>query len=81
MPPLGLDARRGTLGARPGEAIGALSISEPGSGSDAVSMSTRSKSSTSLMPPPTVSGIKIVEATRVRISVNSLRPSEEAVMS
>ena len=43
--------------------------------------STRSKSSRRLIPPPTVRGIKMVEATSVRISVNSFRPSTEAVMS
>ena len=43
--------------------------------------STRSKSSTVLMPPPTVRGMKMVDATSVRMSVNSLRPSAEAVMS
>ena len=43
--------------------------------------STRSKSSRVLMPPPTVSGIKMVEATRVSTSVKSRRPSAEAVMS
>ena len=44
-------------------------------------LSTRSKSSTLLMPPPTVSGMNTVAAVRVRISVNSARPSAEAVMS
>ena len=44
-------------------------------------LSTRSKSSSVLMPPPTVSGIKISLATRVRISVNSARPSKLAVIS
>ena len=43
--------------------------------------STRSKSSTVLMPPPTVRGMKIFDATSVRISVKSFRPSKEAVMS
>ena len=44
-------------------------------------LSTRSKSSTVLMPPPTVRGMKMVEATSVRMSVNRARPSAEAVMS
>ena len=43
--------------------------------------STRSKSSRLLMPPPTVRGMKMVEATAVRMSVNSFRPSKEAVIS
>ena len=43
--------------------------------------STRSKSSRLLMPPPTVRGMKMVAATSRRISVNSFRPSAEAVMS
>mgnify|MGYP000470725907 CR=1 FL=1 len=43
--------------------------------------STRSKSSSVLMPPPTVSGIKIWLATRRKISVNSPRPSTLAVIS
>ena len=43
--------------------------------------STRSKSSRLLMPPPTVRGMKMVEATAVKMSVNSFRPSKEAVMS
>ena len=42
---------------------------------------TRSKSSSVLMPPPTVSGMKISLATRVRISVNRARPSKLAVIS
>ena len=42
---------------------------------------TRSKSSTELMPPPTVKGMKMVAATSVRISVKRARPSAEAVMS
>ena len=44
-------------------------------------LSTRSKSSTVLMPPPTVSGINTLRAVSQRISVNSLRPSEDAVIS
>ena len=43
--------------------------------------STRSKSSSVLMPPPTVRGIKISPATRVRISVKRARPSKLAVIS
>ena len=43
--------------------------------------STRSKSSTLRMPPPTVRGMKISDATRRRISGNSPRPSAEAVIS
>ena len=43
--------------------------------------STRSKSSSVLMPPPTVSGMKISPATRRRMSVNRPRPSTLAVMS
>ena len=43
--------------------------------------STRSKSSTVLMPPPTVRGIKTVLAVSQSTSVKSLRPSAEAVMS
>ena len=43
--------------------------------------STRSKSSSVLMPPPTVSGIKIWLATSRKISVNRPRPSTLAVMS
>ena len=42
---------------------------------------TRSKSSSVRMPPPTVRGMKISEATRRRMSVNRFRPSTEAVMS
>ena len=42
---------------------------------------TRSKSSTVLMPPPTVSGMNILEATSVKISVKSCLPSKEAVIS
>ena len=44
-------------------------------------VSTRSKSSSVLMPPPTVSGMKMVDATRLSTSVKSFRPSLEAVMS
>ena len=44
-------------------------------------LSTRSKSSRLEMPPPTVSGMKMVDATSRSISVKSLRPSAEAVMS
>ena len=44
-------------------------------------LSTRSKSSSVLMPPPTVSGIKISLATRRRISVKIVRPSTLAVIS
>ena len=43
--------------------------------------STRSKSSSPRMPPPTVRGMKMAEATLVRISVKSFRPSWDAVMS
>ena len=43
--------------------------------------STRSKSSSVLMPPPTVRGIKISPATRVRMSVKRARPSKLAVIS
>jgi len=43
--------------------------------------STRSKSSSVLMPPPTVSGMKIWLATWRRISVKSPRPSTLAVIS
>ena len=44
-------------------------------------MSTRSKSSSVLTPPPTVRGMKISLATRVRMSVKRARPSALAVMS
>ena len=44
-------------------------------------LSTRSKSSSVRIPPPTVRGMKISSATRRRMSVNSFRPSAEAVMS
>ena len=44
-------------------------------------LSTRSKSSSVLMPPPTVRGMKISLATFVRISVKRARPSKLAVMS
>jgi hypothetical protein len=43
--------------------------------------STRSKSSSVLMPPPTVSGMNTSLATRVRMSVKRARPSKLAVMS
>ena len=43
--------------------------------------STRSKSSTVRMPPPTVRGMKTEEAASRRIPVNRDRPSAEAVMS
>ena len=43
--------------------------------------STRSKSSTELMPPPTVRGMKMVAAASRRISVKIFLPSAEAVMS
>ena len=42
---------------------------------------TRSKSSSVLMPPPTVSGMNTSLATRVRMSVKRARPSKLAVMS
>ena len=42
---------------------------------------TRSKSSIELMPPPTVSGMKMVRATSRSASAKSLRPSALAVMS
>ena len=44
-------------------------------------LSTRSKSASVRMPPPTVRGMKISEATRRRMSVKRFRPSAEAVMS
>ena len=44
-------------------------------------VSTRSKSSSEEMPPPTVSGMKMVEATSRRMPVKSFLPSAEAVMS
>ena len=44
-------------------------------------LSTRSKSSMELIPPPTVRGMKMVLATSVSMSVNRARPSAEAVMS
>ena len=42
---------------------------------------TLSKSSTVFIPPPTVSGMKILLAASTSISVNSERPSAEAVIS
>ena len=44
-------------------------------------LSTRSKSSSVRMPPPTVRGMNTWEATWRRMSVNRARPSAEAVMS
>ena len=44
-------------------------------------LSTRSKSSSEFIPPPTVSGMNMEDATSRRLSANSERPSAEAVMS
>ena len=44
-------------------------------------LSTLSKSSTVLMPPPTVSGMNTLRAVSVSISVKSFLPSADAVIS